>query len=96
MKTLSSTDPEDRQKFADETELMKTFSHRHIVSLLGESDCQLQYTVCVCVCVSVYVCVSVSLTFQTGTCHEEEDGAPMIILELMPYGDLKDFLIKQK
>ena len=43
---------------------------------------------------STYTCWCVLL--QTGTCHEEEDGAPMIILELMPYGDLKDFLIKQK
>ena len=36
VKTLSSTDPEDRKKFAEETELMKIFSHRNIVSLLGE------------------------------------------------------------
>ena len=33
---------------------------------------------------------------RIGTCQEEEDGAPMIILELMPYGDLKNFLITQK
>ena len=69
VKTLSSTDPEDRKKFAEETELMKIFSHRNIVSLLGEY----QYNcagmcggigVCtwVCgyrgVCVGVWVCES--------------------------------------
>ena len=32
----------------------------------------------------------------SGTCGEVEDGAPMMILELMPYGDLKSFLSKQK
>ena len=54
VKTLSSTDPEDRKKFAEETELMKTFTHRSIVSLLGESDCESSIylhsmTLCACV-----------------------------------------------
>ena len=29
-----------------------------------------------------------------GICSEVEDGAPMIILELMEFGDLKNFLIQ--
>lgn len=65
VKTLASTDKQDRLKFLEETELMKKFTHPNIVSLLG-------------------------------TCGEVEDGAPMMILELMPYGDLKSFLSKQK
>ena len=31
-----------------------------------------------------------------GICSEVEDGAPMIILELMEFGDLKNFLIDHK
>ena len=37
VKTLSSRDPDVIQKFMDETDLMKKFSHPNIVSLLGGS-----------------------------------------------------------
>ena len=40
VKTLSSTDEEDVEKFMEEVELMKRFCHPNIVSLLGVScDC---------------------------------------------------------
>ena len=35
VKTLASTDKEDRMKFLEEVELMKKFTHPNIVSLLG-------------------------------------------------------------
>ena len=43
-----------------------------------------------------YVVFNPSLVFLpcVGICSEVEDGAPMIILELMEFGDLKNFLIK--
>ncbi|CAI8001574.1 Proto-oncogene tyrosine-protein kinase receptor Ret [Geodia barretti] len=63
VKTLSSRDPSVIQKFTDETDLMKKFTHPNIVSLLG-------------------VC-NMSVT---------DDSAPLMILEYMPYGDLKCFL----
>ena len=64
VKTLSSTDPEDRKKFAEETELMKLFSHRNIVSLLGESIYQIWCALCSCVCVPI----TVSLCTYMGVC----------------------------
>ena len=65
VKTLSSTDEHDIEKFLEEVELMKRFCHPNIVSLLGVN------------------CV-----------HSE--GAPLMILEYMPYGDLQGFLAKHK
>ena len=35
VKTLSSTDEHDIEKFLDEVELMKKFCHPNIISLLG-------------------------------------------------------------
>jgi hypothetical protein len=63
VKTLSSRDPSVIQKFMDETDLMKKFTHPNIVSLLGV--CELSV---------------------------KDDSAPLMILEYMPYGDLKGFL----
>lgn len=37
MKTLSSTDPVVVKKFSEEANLMKTFSHPNIISLLGKT-----------------------------------------------------------
>ena len=65
VKTLSSTDERDVEKFLEEVELMKRFCHPNIVSLLGVS------------------------------CDYSE-GAPLMILEYMPYGDLQRFLKKHR
>ena len=39
---------------------------------------------------------TVDIPVCPGICSEVEDGAPMIILELMEFGDLKNFLIDNK
>ena len=65
VKTLSSTDEREVEKFMEEVELMKRFCHPNIVSLLGVNcDCS--------------------------------EGAPLMILEYMPYGDLQRFLKKHR
>ena len=65
VKTLSSTDEQDVERFLEEIDLMKKFCHPNIISLLGVN------------------------------CHYSE-GAPLMILEYMPYGDLLGFLKKHR
>ena len=65
VKTLSSTDEHDIEKFLEEAELMKKFCHPNIISLLGVN------------------CVY-------------SEGAPLMILEYMSYGDLQGFLTKHR
>ena len=58
---------------------MKKFIHPNIVSMLGMNRLLL------------YTC-SCDHHDLLGHCEATSDGAPMMILELMQYGDLKWFL----
>ena len=86
VKTLSSRDPQKVAKFLEEVKLMKKFSHPNIVSLLGKQmyryvSCESQISL-FCMHVS-----GVSIHDQS-----EDDPAPLMILEYMPFGDLKSLL----
>ena len=63
---------------------MKKFSNPHIVSLLGKRKIvNLYYAM-----ITIYV--------YTGISTGGSEGAPLMILEYMPYGDLHNFLLKHK
>ena len=67
---------------------MKKFIHPNIVSMLGMHDIQITH-------IAAYVYVHMTVTtcyICIGHCEATSDGAPMMILELMQYGDLKSFL----
>ena len=57
VKTLSHEKMKDINKFMQEVELMKKFSHPNIVSLLGELAAILQHlSFYLCACAHVYQC----------------------------------------
>ena len=64
VKTLSRSKMKEIDKFMQEVDLMKKFSHPNIVSLLGESF----VSVCVCVCVCTRVCVCVCVCTRVCVC----------------------------
>jgi serine/threonine protein kinase len=88
VKTLTSRDPSVITKFKEEADLMRKFVHPNIVSLLG-MRIKLQFR------------CSILIIHYLGVCTEteedyDEDNAPLMILEYMPYGDLKSFLANHK
>ena len=101
VKTLSFRAPNMLEKFIQETNLMKKFCHPNIVSLLGEfavhlspsySDCYIQSNLSLCAC-------NITFDFKLAgvSSHDvNEDSAPLMILEYMPYGDLHGFLVKNR
>ena len=56
--------------------------------------------VCMCLCACMHACVCVCIIHSIPLIHEgvsskddeDDDSAPLMILEYMPYGDLQNFL----
>lgn len=86
VKTLTSQDTTIIQKFLEEAELMKKFSHPNIVSILGNTLQCNNYII-------LYVILR-TLLRTAGVCTDDVDNtsAPLMILEYMPFGDLQSFL----
>ena len=86
VKTLTSREPEVVRKFMEEADLMKTFSHPNIVSLLG-----------IIMRAKIVRMVVMVIIMHAGICSrevgdEDEDSAPLMILEYMQHGDMQAFL----
>ena len=87
------------EKFIQETNLMKKFCHPNIVSLLGRSPI-IKKLVLACYGYKeglIIVCIQHDYTLAGVSSHDvNEDSAPLMILEYMPYGDLHGFLVKNR
>ena len=86
------------RKFMEEAELMKKFSHQNIVSLLG---IYVVYIINSTAYTMDYIDINSGILkncFHAGVSTDDgyADSAPLIILEYMPHGDLRGFLIKHR
>ena len=69
VKTLSHEKMKEIDKFMQEVDLMKKFSHPNIVSLLGELTCSLRFLHVQCVCVLEGCVCSKILQFIANTTY---------------------------
>lgn len=72
---------------------MKKFSNPHIVSLLGKKMKQFFDRVWR---KNPFLWTYKLIILQSGVSTQSSEGAPLMILEYMPYGDLHSFLLKHK
>lgn len=72
---------------------MKKFSNPHIVSLLGKEMKQFFDRVWR---KNPFLWTYKLIILQSGVSTQSSEGAPLMILEYMPYGDLHSFLLKHK
>ena len=97
VKTLTSRDPLVISKFKEEADLMRKFVHPNIISLLGMPlyNCTV-WNKKTSRTVHILIWLLLSGVCTDSEEDDDEDNAPLMILEYMPYGDLKGFLASHK
>ena len=79
----------------EEADLMKKFSHPNIVSLLGNKHITSSLSF---PSIDIYLLfpMFINAGFSSNSEDDDEESAPLMILEYMPYGDLQGFLESHK